>query len=180
MSRTLLMLCGVYCILVLQSNLISAPLDLSMPVWLPGLALVGCVMVGGPTSAVLCAAAMGLTVDGLDQNQLGIHTVLTTLIATLLVTINGQHHRCGAIEFAITVFASTFCWRAGSTLIHEYLDRRPYDLNPTVVTPATEAIATAVVAAVLVLIIRVPLNFRKPSRPQSVALTNRWSMLAGG
>ncbi|WP_010582955.1 hypothetical protein [Schlesneria paludicola] len=180
MSRTLLLLCAVYCVLVLQSNLISAPLDLSMPVWLPGLALVGCEAIANPTAAVLCAAVMGLGVDGLDQNQLGIHTVLTTLIAAVLVTINRHRSRYGVVWFAMTVFISTFCWRAGSTLIHEYLDRRSYDLNPTVVTPATEAAATAFVGAFLILVVSLPQTFRKTARPKSVSLTNRWTMLTGG
>ena len=180
MSRVLFLLCVIYGALVMQSNLLSAPLDESWPIWLPGLALASCMVSAESTTAIVCAALLGLGVDGLDQNQLGIHTVFTTLIATAFVLFNGNRDASGLVSVSLTIFVSTFCWRAGSTGIHAYLDHRTLDLAAVVTAPAIEAAVTGIFGGVMVLFNNLPRTIRQPHRPKSVSLANRWTMLTWG
>jgi hypothetical protein len=185
MTRHLIVACIVYLALVLQPSLSSDLASIPMRPWLPGIALAACLSLIKGSGSLIWAAILGLGVDGQSVEQLGVHLILATLIATMLLTASGDLLRFHSHSFSppgviitfVGVFSATFVWRFAASVIHSHFDRHTVTLDQIAWSACYVGIGSAVVASVAIMAVRLMASSLHGRQATSVALDNQWNML---
>ena len=178
-TRHLAIACLIYTVLVLQPSTTSVFSNVSIRLWLPGLAVVACVLMFDGIASLAWAAVLGFGVDCQSVDKLGVHLVIATLVASVLITIRSDSRSQGPVAVAAFVFGGAFVWRTLAWIAHGLLDGRSIDLTQLAMCACFDAVCTSAVVAVLLLTGRMLIGVFRPQRALSVSLGNRWSMLTG-
>ena len=177
MTRHLIIACAIYLALVLQPSLPADGALTTFRPWLPAIALVVCVQMARETASLAWAGVLGLGVDSLSGDRLGIHVVVATLVATGMIAMKSDRRSRSVLQIGILTFGGTFLWLSLVTTIHQLLDHRTLALAETLVFSAKNGLSTAGLSLAALLLVRLILNAFRQQRTASVTLGNRWSML---
>ena len=169
----------IYLSLVLQSCVASdLAIDAFRP-WFQGIVLAVCVVIHDDVAGVVWAGILGLIVDGLGAERLGVNLVVTTFTAVGLLMTRQDTRSNGTVLLVFFVFAGTSIWRLASMTTHATLSGRDLNLHEYLTVALGDGLYSTVMTFVVALLIR--LVWQASDRREtstSIALKNRWTMLA--
>ncbi len=171
--------CLIYISLVLQSCVSCDMTFHSCRPWFPGIVLAACLLIHDEIAGVVWAGILGLVVDGLGADRMGVHLVVTTVVAAGLLLARQDTRSNGTLLLGPFVFVGTLIWRLASATTQGILDRRDFNLQESLSVAFGDGVYTAVTTVAIGLLIRLfwqASDRHKTSNP--IALKNRWSMLA--
>ena len=175
--RQLSIMCSIYLCVALQSSAIVGELPTSCRPFLPALTLVAIGLWSNGATAILWSACLGLLLDGLSPERLGVQMSLTVVIGWGLQVVKLNSRSRGVITVTAIVFVVALLWRAVSPLVYGALSGRVVDPLTVLTMAVVEASVTAGLAALLVCGERLLLG-RSVGRGQSdQSLGSRWNML---
>ena len=180
MTRHLAVACLIYLALAVQPSLGSGLVFPLFRPWLPGIAVVVCVMLTDGAMSFVWPGVLGLAIDSLSGDRLGVHVIAATIVAIAIKTLqpNGWSRSIVVIG-AFTLFG-TFLWRSMAAMSHSYQYRYAIDLTRCLVPALIEGFSTTALLVGILLTCRLLMNAIRPRQTSSMSLTNRWSMLTGG
>ena len=171
--------CLIYLSLVLQSCVASdLAIDTFRP-WFPGIVLAVCVLIHDDVAGVVWAGILGLVVDGLGAERLGVNLVVTTFTAVGLLMTRQDTRSNGTVFLGFFVFTGVSIWRLASMTTHATLSGRGMNFHEYLTVAFGDGLYSTVLTIVVALLIRLvwqTLGRRETST--SIALNNRWTMLA--
>jgi len=177
MLRHLAIASLIYVALVLQPGL---PVELSMAgarPWIPGMALVLCLMLAEGSASLIWVSILGLGVDCLSGERLGVHIVVATAVAAGLQVFQSSSRFVRPAAVSIAVLTGTFFWKFAVTALHALLAHRTLDW-PSVATAASgDAVYTAVLVLLVLIVSRAAWASIFPERLAQFSILNRWSRL---
>ena len=176
--RHLSSFCLIYVAMVLQSCVANDCAIHSFRPWFPGIALASCVLMHHEVAGVVWAAILGLAVDGLAAEPLGVHLVVTTSVAMGLTMTRQDIRSSSTVLFGVFVLIGTFIWRFASMTTHAILSRRNLNFEDYLTTSCGDGVYSATLAvgvAMLFFVFQRALGRQETSN--SIALNNRWAML---
>ena len=177
-ARHLVTVCLIYASMVLQSSVSNDVAFGSFRPWLPGVALVACVVMHNRVAGLVWASLLGLGVDSVSADRLGVHVVLVTLVAIGLSMMQQEGRSHGAVYTGVLVLAATSLWRSLSAAIQGILADQRFDFPRVLISAFGDGVYTAVLTIVVLLFVRLLTNAIRPQKSSStIPLTNRWSML---
>ncbi len=147
--------------------------------WFPGIVLAACILRHGEIAGVVWAGILGLVVDGLGAERMGVHLVVTTVVAVGLLMARQDIRSNGTLLLGSFVFVGTLTWRLASTTTQAILDRGEFNVQEYLSVAFGDGVYTAVITVVIALSIR--LFWQTSGRcdtSTSITLKNRWAMLA--
>jgi cell shape-determining protein MreD len=178
-TRHLAIACLIYTVLVLQPSTTSDFAAVSIRLWLPGMAVVACVLMFDGAASLVWAGILGLGIDCQSVDKLGVHLVIATLVVSVLITMRADSRSPGSVAVAAFVFGATFVWRTAAWIAHGLLDGRSIDVSQLGVCASFDAVCTSASVLALSLTGRMLMKAVSPQQDSSVSLGNRWSMLTG-
>lgn len=179
MARRLTLACLIYAALAWQPGLETCLREFPFRIWLPGLALAGCLLLAHDSERLVWAGLLGFGIDCLSGQRLGIHLILTTLVGILLSVCIGIRSSPGPLSVGFIVFAGTTLWRGGSAALHGILEGQSSEFVNLARSASADGLLTALIAFVLAFIGRLCVSAAQPTQRSSLSLKNRWSMLTG-
>ena len=171
--------CLIYISLVLQSCVASDLEFQSFRPWFPGIVLAVCVVIHDDVAGVVWAGILGLAVDGLAAERLGVHLVVTTLTAVSLLMTRQETRSNLTVLLGGFVFAGTSIWKLASMTTHAILAGRDMNFQEYLTFAFGDGLYSTMMTVAVALFIRMvsqALGRRETST--SIALKNRWAMLA--
>ena len=148
--RQLSILCSIYLSVALQSSAIVGELPTNCRPFLPALTLVAIALWSNGATAILWSACLGLLLDGLSPERLGVQMSLVAVIGWGLQVVKSNSRSRGAISVMATVFVVALLWRAVSPLVYGVLSGRVVDPLTVLAMAVVEASVTAGLAGLLV------------------------------
>ena len=158
-------LCAIYLSIALQSSTLMTELPLQYRPFLPAIALV---MIGiwvEGSLAILWSGCLGLLLDGMSSERMGLQLSLCALLACGLQLTHPRRRCVNVVSAMVIVFVLAFIWRTGSPLLIASLDGNRVDVLTVVVASVVEASVTAGFAGGLLLV-----TWLIPGRPDGERL----------
>ncbi len=150
MVRSLSIVCSIYLAVAVQSSAIVSEWPISCRPFLPALVLVAIACWSNGAAAIAWSAGVGLLLDGLSLERLGVQMTLAALVAGGLQIARENRRFSGAVTWVGIVFVVAFVWRAALPLVLGLLDERSLDAVGVVAVALVEAAATAGLAVLIV------------------------------
>lgn len=170
--------CLIYLSLVMQSSLAVELAVYEIKPWFPGIALAACVLLLDGPASVIWAALLGLAVDGLSAERLGLHAIMVTFVATGLLMVRKEIRSMKTMLSGCFVFAGTYAWRGLSVITMGLIGRQPISIHEILILEFGSGVYTALIATSLLLVVALTKRgVQKGSEPPLPVLTNQWSML---
>ncbi len=177
-ARHLLIVCLIYTSLVMQTSLAGEVVLFGFRPWFPGIVLMACTLLHQGGNSLVWAALLGLSVDCLSGERLGVNVVTATLVATGMISLKTEGRVTGTATIVLFVFSGSIGWRVATETINCLLANRTADGSLILISASGSGIYTAIVTLGVLLVARLPrFAVRSRSRARPIALTNRWSML---
>ena len=177
-ARHLLIVCLIYTSLVTQSSLAADVVLFGFRPWFPGIVLMACTLLHQGGNSLVWAALLGLSVDCLSGERLGVNVVTATLVAAGMTSLKTEVPVTGTATIVLFVFTGTIGWRVASATVHCLLANRMIDGLQILISASGSGLYTAIVTLGVLLVVQLPrFAIRSRSRSTPIALTNRWSML---
>ena len=148
--RQLSIMCLIYLSVALQSSAIVGELPTSCRPFLPALTLVAIALWSNGATAILWSACLGMLLDGLSSERLGIQMSLAAAVGWGLQVVKSNSRSRGVISVMTTVFVVALLWRAVSPFVYGALSGRVVDPLTVMAMAVVEASVTAGLAALLV------------------------------
>ena len=178
MMRHLATVCLIYISLVLQSCVASHLAFHSFRPWFPGIGLAIVVLLHTDVAGLIWAGILGLVVDGLSAERLGVHLVVSTFVAMGLLMTRHDVHSNRTVLLVVFVFAGSMFWRIVSMTTHAMLVGRDADLTGLLTIAVADGLYTSVLTVGIALLICLFQKlFGRRETPKSIMLSNRWAML---
>lgn len=177
MLRHLTMATVIYVALVMQPSL---PPELSVAgsrPWIPGIALVICLVLAEGSTSLIGASVLGLGVDCLSGERLGVHVMVATAVAAGVLAMKSSARFAGPVAVSTAVLAGTFAWKTTATVLYTLLGRRPIDWPNTARASLNDAIYSAIVVLFILITGRAIWASIFPERLVQFSILNRWSRL---
>ena len=150
MLKAFSILCLIYLAVATQGSVVTAEGPMWCRLFLPALALVAIAFWSEGPAAIAWSACLGLLLDGLSLDRLGVQLGLATLLGCSLQIVREQRRTNGVATFIGMVFVVTFVWRAASPFVLGLLDGKTTDVSGVIAMSLVEAVATTGLAAVIV------------------------------
>lgn len=175
MLRFLGMLGFIYVGLVLQSGVIADVPEPGRP-FLPAILLIVAAGAFDPLVAMLLAGIIGFLLDGLSTDKLGIQLTVTVLLGFGLQLVFPLWRSKGLLALSAMTMLTCLIWRLATPYVYATLAGQSLDPHAVMTRAIQEAVGTAVVGALLILIWRGTIGHR-PRRRESVrAVKTAWQM----
>lgn len=145
--------------------------------FLPALTLVAIAFWSNGATAILWSSCLGLLLDGLSSERLGVQMCLAVVFGWGLQIVKLNNRSRGVISVMTIVFLVALSWRAVSPFIYGSLNGRTIDLMTALVTAVVEASITAGVAGILVIVMRLLLGRSAERGPSGPGLGSHWNVL---
>lgn len=175
--RQFSIMCSIYLSVALQSSAIVGELPTSCRPFLPALTLVAIALWSNGATAILWSSCLGLLLDGLSPERLGVQMSLAAGIGWGLQVVKARSRSRGEISVMTAVFVAALLWRAISPFLYGALSGRVIDPLTVLAMAVVEAGVTTGLAGLLAIGMRLLLG-RSPERGQSgQSLGSRWNML---
>lgn len=164
--------------LVLQSTIAPILGWEQMRPWFPGMVLVASVFLNQGTAGILWAALLGLGIDSLSSERVGVQLAIATVIASLLAAALEETPSRGTMIYSIFVIVSTFLWRSLNVLTQAWLVGELVDPMRVLILASGDASYTTAIVLFLTTAYRLVRRVihRQESR-STFSLNNQWSML---
>ena len=163
---------------VMTDELLGASWGTSRP-YLPAVALVVIAASCEGTLAIVWSASLGLLLDGLSTERLGMQLSLASLFGLGLQLGKSLTRARGALVLTATVFGLTVMWRAMSPMTCAVLAGRVVDPSTVMSAAMNSAATTAVAGFVLIVLGRAIFGTSSRHKETAPGLSNRWEMLTG-
>lgn len=150
MVRSFSILCSIYLAVAVQSSAIVSEWPVGCRPFLPALVLVAIAFWSNGAAAMAWSASVGLLLDGLSLERLGVQLALATLLGCGLQVARMNRRLSDPVTWAGMVFAVTIVWRVVLPLGLGFLDGRSVDAAGVLAVAIVEAAATAGLAAAIV------------------------------
>lgn len=178
-ARHLAIACLIYTVLAVQPGLSNDIAAIGFRPWLPGIALVACVLLTNDSASLVWAGVLGFGVDCQSLDRLGVNVVVATIVASGLMRAKSDNRPQGAISVVVLVFVGTFVWRIAGAIVHGLLDGQSFDVVQLVTFASLAAVGTSVLSLCLSIGGRLLLAAGTSQRTSARLLNNHWSMLTG-
>ena len=179
MVRHLTIACSIYASLVIQASwnpdLILTPFRL----WLPGFAFLVCLACTRGIVCLIWSAILGLGVDCLAGDRMGVNVVIVTLLTTGLLFIRSDDRQPTMILHGVLAFVAIVLWRGSALFVRSLLDHQPYEFRTAFTLACSNGLSAAVIVIAVIFLHRLLKNAFSPRQAATISLTNRWSMLTG-
>ena len=170
--------CLIYLSLVLQTSLASELTFFEFRPWFPGVALAACVLLHNTTSSVIWASVLGLAIDGLSAERLGLHAILATFVASGLLMARQEIRSFQTMLTGLFVFAGTVVWKSLSAVVLGLIGNQPMAIHESLISGFESAAYTSLIAVSLQLVVSLGQRVLRKRRDSVLPiLTNQWSML---
>lgn len=178
-TRHLAIGCLIYLALALQTGIARDCMIFESDSWLPGIVVVACVLTTDGAACLIWAALLGLGLDCQSLDHLGVHVVVATFVASLLIWIRSDARSQGIMAIAMYVFGATFLWKLATEMIHGVVDHRSWDLMQSLTLAGFSAACTSGLTGALLIGVSLVKSAGRLRKSSSVSLNNQWSMLTG-
>ena len=148
--RSFSIFCSIYLAVAVQSSVIVSEWPAGCRPFLPALVLVAIAFWSNGAAAVAWSASVGLLLDGLSLERLGVQLAWATLLGCGLQVAIANVRSSGPITWVGMVFAVAMVWRVVLPLGLGFLDGRSVDAAGVLAIAIVEAAATAGLAAAIV------------------------------
>ncbi|MEK6257539.1 MAG: rod shape-determining protein MreD [Planctomycetota bacterium] len=148
--RQVFIACSIYLAVALQSSAIVGELPPNCRPFLPALTLVVIGFWSEGAAAIAWSAFLGLLLDGLSPERLGVQMSLAAAIGWGLQVVKSNSRSRGVVSVTAIVFVVALLWRVASPLVCSALSGRVVDPLAVVAMAVVEASVTAGLAGLLV------------------------------
>ena len=178
MLNHLVTACLIYLSLVLQSYLASDLAIDSFRPWFPGIILAIGILLHTEVAGLVWAGILGLALDGLSAERLGVHLVISTVVAMALMMTRHDIHSNRSVLLGVFVFAGSLLWRFVSMTTFAMLAGRDADIQASLTIALGDGIYTTVLTTAASLLFGIlQTAFGRRDTATSIRLSNRWTML---
>ncbi len=177
-ARHVAIAAAVYGAVVVQTNPILNSVLRPMNPWLPGIVLATCLLRCDRLTCLTWSAILGLAIDCLTTERLGIDFTIAVLITGIGLVCFRDDRPEGFLPKGLAVFCVTLIWQICRSLVHG-LGRHPsLDVGELVLASGGVALVTTLLASIPLQIHQI-LRYANRSRTPASALSlnNRWTML---
>lgn len=167
----------IYLALAIQPGL---PVELSVAgsrPWIPGIVLVLCLVMAEGSEALIWSSLLGLGVDCLSGERLGVHVVVTTVVATGLLAFKSSSRFSGPIAASMAVLGAIFLWKLTATGLRAVLGQRAIDWPHLAMASFGDAVYSALLVFLVQMASRAVWASLFPERLVQFSILNRWSRL---
>lgn len=174
MLRHMGILIVIYLGMAVQSSLISADLAGIGRPFLPAALLVLISACCEAPSAILWSGVLGLILDGMSTERLGVQLAVAALLGLSLRLMQPMWRSRSLLAFVAMILLTTFAWRALSPMTQAMLSGRVVDPQVVLKDAARDAAWTAILAGVLILVSRGLVGDRSRNRIMVASSSPRW------
>lgn len=176
--RHLALAIAVYLTVAVQSSVLSWEGPLVWRPFLPALTLLAITLWVEGASVLVWSAVLGLLLDGLSSERLGMQMSLAVLLAGMLQWLTARRRSTGVMSAMALAFLVTLLWRILSPVLVSALAGRATDALLILASASRDAAATGGLAGLLAFGAR-PILKDTASRPDSSGtFDQRWNLLA--
>jgi rod shape-determining protein MreD len=167
----------IYLTVALQSSVVTEEFVAQARPFLPAILLVIIAVWCDGAAAIFWSGCLGIVLDGLSPERLGIQLSLAALLGLGLQLGKSASRSRGLLALTAAVFVVSMVWRVLSPMTCAVLAGRVVDAGAVVSSAARDATSTSVVGFVVICLGRALLA--SPSRREDAVpgLSNRWGML---
>lgn len=152
--RTLGIIAVTYLGLVIQTSLIPEDFgEIGRP-FLPAFLLVLIATYCEASLAILLSGLLGLAMDGMSTERLGLQLGLGALLAFALQVMQPMWKSRSLLALVAMVMVMCACWRILAPMSHVILLGRTGDLHKVLTAAVQDSVWTGIVASVLILVCR--------------------------
>ena len=148
--RQVFIACSIYLTVALHCSAIVGELPPNCRPFLPALTLVVIGLWSEGAAAIVWSASLGLLLDGLSPERLGIQMSLAAAVGWGLQVLRSNSRWRGVASVTVIVFVVALLWRVASPLIYSALSGRVADPLVIPAMAVVEAGVTAGLAGLLV------------------------------
>jgi rod shape-determining protein MreD len=148
--RQVFIACSIYLTIALQSSAVWGELPQNCRPYLPALTLVAVGLGSEGATAIVWSACLGLLLDGLSLERLGVQMSLAAGIGWGLQVVKANSRPRAAISVTAIVIVVALLWRVASALVHSILSGRVVDPLAVLAMAVIEASVTAGFAGLFV------------------------------
>ena len=148
--RHVFIACSIYLTVALQSGAFVGELPPNCRPFLPALTLVAIGLWSKGSAAMLWSALLGLLLDGLSPERLGIQMSLAAALGWAVQVVRANSRSRGVVSVMAMVFVVALLWRVVSPLVYSALSGRAVDVLAILALAVVEAGVTAALAGLLV------------------------------
>ncbi len=177
MARHLTIAGLIYLSIALQSSEIAGWTTTAGGPFLPALTLIVIALWCEGTAAIIWSSGVGLVLDGLSPERLGVQVALTAMIGLGLQILKSTSRSRGVMAVAAMAFLTTMVWRVLSPMTYAVLASRVVDPVQVLAAALSDAVWTAGVAVILAVTSRWLLGSSSRRETSAAGLSNRWNML---
>ena len=149
MVRSLSIVCSIYLAVAVQSSAIVSEWPVRCQPFLPALVLVAIAFWSKGAAAIAWSASVGLLLDGLSLERLGVQMTLATLAGCGLQVACANRRSSDPVTWVGMVFAVAFVWRVVLPLVLGSLDGRSVVFAGVFAVAIVEAAATVGLAVLI-------------------------------
>jgi len=175
--RQLFIASSIYLTVALQTSAIVGELPSNCRPLFPAMMLVAICFWSKGAAAIAWSALLGLLLDGLSPERLGVQLSLAAAIGWFLQAFPAISRSRGIASVMVAVFAAALLWRAISPLVYSAMSGRIIDPLAVLTLAVVEASITVGVTGLLAGGERLLLGGSADSRPSNERLDSRWNML---
>jgi rod shape-determining protein MreD len=143
--------------------------------FLPALILVVIVAASEPTLSILLAGLLGLMLDGLSTERLGVHLALAAMLALGLQLLQSMWRSRSALGLIAMTIVTCLVWRLLGPLAQAMLSDRKVDPHSLLTFAVQDSAWTAAVATVLILLARGLVGPKPEVRVVTECSTSKWA-----
>ena len=170
--------CLIYISLIAQSCVASDLAFHHFRPWFPGIVLAISVLLHAETAGLIWAGILGLAVDCLSGERLGVNLVISTFVAMGLMMTRHDIDSNRPVLLCVFVFAGTLLWRFVSMSTRAVLDGRDAMIHDIFTIAFGDSIYSTVLISALVLSFCLTWKaFARRETTTSITFSNRWAML---
>jgi len=178
MGRHLLTAGLIYLSLASQSSLAGElSLSHSQP-WFPGIMLVFCVMLHPGSAGLMWGALLGLGVDCLSNERLGVQVILVTIVGLMLRSCTREGATFGSLRTGVLIFLATLCWKGLSATTLGLLENQKFHSGWWLKACKDGVYSALLVTSVLLFMNLLKNGIKRRDQTCRTVLTNQWSMLS--
>ena len=178
MGRHLLTAGLIYLSLALQSSLAGELLLSHSQPWFPGIMLVVCVILHSGSAGLMWGALLGLGMDCLSNERLGVQVILVTIVGLMLRSCTRKGATFGALLTGALIFLATLCWRGLSATTLGLLENQQFHSEWWLKGCKDGVYSALLVTSVLLFMNLLKNGIKRREQTRRTVLTNQWSMLS--
>ena len=148
--RQVFIACSIYLTVALQGSAVVGELPPNCRPFLPALTLVAIGLWSEGATAIVWSASLGLLLDGLSPERLGMQMSLAAAFGWGLQIVKSNSRSRGVVSVMAIVFVVALLWRVASPLVYSALSGRVLDPLVVLAMAVVEASVTAGLAGLLV------------------------------